>query len=64
MKVGIVNKSGDIFIGSMTFPDRKKPCLVIEQGNECVVIGTFNNEKCVATFHDALLKIWGDMYGR
>ena len=25
------------------FPDRKKPCLVLEQGNQGIVLGTFRN---------------------
>ena len=28
------------------YPDRKKPCLVIEQGNQGWILATFNNEKC------------------
>lgn len=25
------------------YPDRKKPCLVLEQGNQGIVLGTFRN---------------------
>ena len=28
------------------FLDRKKPCLVLEQGNQCIVIGTIRNAEC------------------
>ena len=28
------------------YPDRKKPCLVIEQRNQGMVLATFRNEKC------------------
>ena len=28
------------------FPDRKKPCLGLEQGNQCIVIGTIRNAEC------------------
>ena len=46
-----------IYIGSMRFRDRKKPCLVVERGNEAVLLGTFNNEKCVEEFDKALREI-------
>ena len=32
------------------YPDRKKPCLVIEQGNQGLVLATFQNEKCVEIY--------------
>lgn len=54
-KLGISNNG--IFIGAMSFPDRKKPCLVIEKGNEVIIIGTFNNVKCVDAFETALKKL-------
>ena len=28
------------------FPDRKKPCLCIEQGNQAMVLATFRNKEC------------------
>lgn len=28
------------------FPHRRKPCLVIEQGNHGMVLATFQDEKC------------------
>ena len=34
------------------FPDRKKPCLVIEQGNQGMILATFNNEKTAKLFDD------------
>jgi hypothetical protein len=46
------------------FPDRKKPCLVLEQGNECIVIGTLRNGYCESLlreyFNDSC-GIYGDM---
>ena len=33
---------GKIKIGAYMFPDRKKPCLCIEEGNQIVVYGHFN----------------------
>ena len=32
------------------YPDRKKPCLVIEQGNQGMILATFQNEKCVEIY--------------
>ena len=28
------------------FPDRKKPCICLEQGNQAIVIGTIRNAEC------------------
>ena len=28
------------------FPDKKKPCLVLEQGNQGIVIATIRNNEC------------------
>lgn len=33
----------DTAIGAFMFPDRKKPCLCIEKGNEIIVYGTFQS---------------------
>ena len=33
---------GKTKIGAYRFPDRKKPCLCIEEGNSIVVYGHFN----------------------
>lgn len=59
-KIGIENNG--IFIGAMSFPDRKKPCLVIERGNSALIIGTFTDEQRVNYFGEALeelLKVGG-----
>ena len=37
------------------FPDRKKPCLVVEQGNCGTVLATFRNEDCA--------RVWMDIIG-
>ena len=34
------------------FSDRKKPCLCLEQGNKCLVIGTLRNEKMAQLYDD------------
>lgn len=36
------------------FPDKVKPCLVIEQGNKGVVVGSFVNEACAGAFMKAI----------
>lgn len=46
------------------FPNRKKPCLVLEQGNKCIVIGTIRNRACEHLLREYLggaCGIWGDM---
>lgn len=32
------------------FPNRKKPCLMLEEGNQGIVLGTFKNEEMVELF--------------
>ena len=49
-----------VFIGAMRFPDRKKPCLVIERGNSCEVIGHFIDDYRVEHFEKALREL---LYG-
>ena len=36
------------------FPDRKKPCLMLEEGNQGIVLGTFRNEWTARLFKQAL----------
>lgn len=36
------------------FSDRKKPCLMLEEGNQGIVLGTFRNEWMVELFKRAL----------
>ena len=46
------------------FPDRKKPCLVLEQGNKCIVIGTIRNRACehlLREYWHGSCGTWGDM---
>lgn len=55
---------GKISIGAYMFPDRKKPCLCVEQGNEIVVYGHFNTLDGADKFMDILGKMVGaDMRG-
>lgn len=50
---------GKISIGAYMFPDRKKPCLCIQEGNKIVVYGHFNTEKGADEFINKL----GEMVG-
>lgn len=37
------------------YPDRQKPCLVLEQGNQGIILATFRNEYCA----NILKAYWG-----
>ena len=46
------------------FPDRKKPCLVLEQGNQAIVIATVRNAECeklLREYFGDTCGIYGDM---
>ncbi len=46
------------------FHDRKKPCLVLEQGNQAIVIATIRNTECeklLREYFSGACGIWGDM---
>lgn len=45
---------GNIKIGAYMFPDRKKPCLCIEEGNTITVYGHFNTKEGAEKFIDKL----------
>lgn len=51
--------NGKLNIGAYMFPDRKKPCLVVEEGNVCVVYGHFNSIEGA----DEFMRILGKMVG-
>lgn len=59
MKVGIGIANGKIYIGVRHFPDRKKPSLVVERGNQVVVLGSFINEHAVEEFEKGLKELLG-----
>ena len=50
---------GNISIGAYMFPDRKKPCLCIEEGNQITVYGHFNTAEGAEKF----LTVLGQMVG-
>lgn len=39
-----------IKIGAYNFPNRKNPCLCIEEGNKIIVYGHFNSSECAEEF--------------
>lgn len=43
-------KRGNKAINTIIFPDRKKPCLVCEEGNKGTVVATFRSEEEVKMF--------------
>ena len=49
-KIGVVSKVTRLEIHH--FPDRKKPCLCLEQDNRCIVIGTLRNEECEELYYE------------
>lgn len=57
MKVGIQNNG--VFIGAMSFPDRKKPCLIVERENQAILLGSFVDEARVEEFGKALEELMG-----
>lgn len=48
-----------IKIGAYNFPNRKKPCLCIEEGNRIIVYGHFNSSEDAEEF----MKKFGDLIG-
>lgn len=45
-----VSTNRKIKIGAYNFPNRKKPCLCIEEGNRIVVYGHFNSSEYAEEF--------------
>ena len=57
----VLTYGGDTSIGAFKFPDRKKPCLCVQKGNEIVIYGTFNNDNSAHKFMNELGKLVGAM---
>ncbi len=55
VKVGIQNNG--IFIGAVYVPNRKKPCLVVERGDQYTVIGSFINTASTEYFEKSLREL-------
>ena len=56
--------NGKISIGAYMFPDRKKPCLCVEEEGkaEIVVYGHFNTQDGASEFMDILGKMVGAIF--
>lgn len=48
---------GKISIGAFMFPDKKRPCLCIDEGAEIVVYGHFNSIDSADKFMDRLAEL-------
>ncbi len=59
-RCGIENEETGLFIGATKYPDRKKPSLVVQRGNEAAVVGSFTDQLCVDYFIDALMEVLGE----
>lgn len=58
--MGMYVSDGKIHIGYEMFPDiRKKPCIVVRQGNEIFTLGTFKDKECAVYFMDKLAELTG-----
>lgn len=54
----MLNGNG-VSIGAIHFPDRKKASLVVQRGNEALVLGSFRNEEMVDEFEKGLKELLG-----
>jgi hypothetical protein len=59
--VGISKRTGGrkLTIGVSTMPYRKKPCLVVEEGNTLTKYATFNNDESAYEFMDLFCDFMG-----
>ncbi len=57
--MGKVLTNGEISIGAYQFPDRKRPSLCIEKGNQITVYGSFHNIKEANEFMNKLGELCG-----
>lgn len=55
----MVLSNGKTKIGVFHIPNRKKPCLGIENGNELKIYGTFKNEMMAMLFMERLSEFVG-----
>lgn len=52
--------NNEVHICIRHFPDRKKPSLVIERGNQGLVVANFRNEQMKEEFEKVLIEIFGE----
>ena len=57
--VKILEGANGLKIGAFLFPDRKRPCLCVQRGNEVVVYGTFQSAEAADLFMTELAKLIG-----
>lgn len=50
---------GFVKIGAYKIPERKKPCLCVEKGNQLTVYGTFSNVAAAENFMNELGRFIG-----
>lgn len=56
--MGMYVSDGNIHIGFEMFSDiRKKPCIVVREGNETSILGTFKSKDEAVFFIDKLAKL-------
>lgn len=57
--VKILDGANGLKIGAFLLPDRKRPCLGVQRGNEVVVYGTFQSVEAADLFMTELAKLVG-----
>lgn len=55
----VITRDDDFKIGAYMFPDRKRPCLCVQRGNEVTICGTFHSIKAADLFMSELAKLVG-----
>lgn len=55
----VLTKGDDFQIGAYMFPDRKRPCLCVQHGNEIKICGTFQNVEAADLFMNELANMVG-----
>ena len=58
-RVGLTNNTG-LFVGAVQYPDRKRPSLVVQYGNQAVVVASFNSDKSAEYFATAIKVLLGE----
>ena len=59
----VITYDGDTKIGAYMFPDRKKPCICVQKGNQIAIYGTFNSIESADNFMNELADFHGAKAG-
>lgn len=59
----VLTYGGDTKIGAYMFPNKKKPCICVEKGNQIAIYGTFNSIESADKFMDELADFLGAKAG-